>query len=174
MFHSSAFGVAAWNPHSYDDGVRYLFLFVALLIATAALYRSIPGAEADSGCDSQVARIIQTIEWRCFTADLELIHDTGGVTNYQQTKDNFAKMFGNVSNITRTLVEGTLEVYPIKDYGAIEVGAHRFCHTENGKEARGVIQVRHRLAQGWRQVEDLASYQRRTLADPAQLLYGGA
>jgi hypothetical protein len=28
-----------------------------------------------------------------------------------------------------------LEVYPIKDYGAIEIGAHRFCHKEEGNDA---------------------------------------
>jgi hypothetical protein len=28
-----------------------------------------------------------------------------------------------------------LEVYPIKDYGAIEIGAHRFCHKEKGNDA---------------------------------------
>ena len=59
-------------------------------------------------------------------------------------------MFGNVSNITRTLVEGTLEVYPIKDYGAIEVGAHRFCHTENGKEECGSF----KFVTVWRKVGD--------------------
>ena len=85
-----------------------------------------------------------------FTADLEFFHDTGGVTNYQQTKDNFAKMFGSVPDITRTMVEGTLEVYPIKDYGAIEVGAHRFCHTENGKEECGSFKFVH----VWRKVGD--------------------
>jgi hypothetical protein len=28
-----------------------------------------------------------------------------------------------------------LEVYPIKDYGAIEIGAHRFCHKGKGNDA---------------------------------------
>ena len=78
-----------------------------------------------------------------FTDDLEFYHDTGGLTHYQQTKDNFAKMFGNVPDITRTLAEGTLEVYPIKDYGAIEIGVHRFCHTENGKEECGSFKFLH-------------------------------
>ena len=52
-------------------------------------------------------------------------------------------MFGNVPDITRTLVEGTLEIYPIKDYGAIELGVHRFCHTENGKEECGSFKFVH-------------------------------
>ena len=88
-----------------------------------------------------------------FSDDLEFYHDTGGVTNYQQTRANFAKMFGNVPDITRTLVEGTLEIYPIKDYGAIEVGVHRFCHTENGKEECGsfkFVHVWHKTGETWK------------------------
>ena len=168
-FHSSAFGVAAWNPRSYKDGVRYLFLFVSLLIATAALsFGQSPGPKPAQSATPKSHELFETIEgmdaklfdafnrhkvealMEMFTADLEFFHDTGGVTNYQQTKDNFSKMFGNVPDITRTIVEGTLEVYPIKDYGAIEVGAHRFCHTENGKEECGSFKFVH----VWRKVGD--------------------
>src|SRR6476646_5678600 len=65
-----------------------------------------------------------------FTDDLEFYHDTGGLTGYQQTTDNFRKLFTNVPDIHRDLAPGSLEVYPIKDYGAIEFGVHRFTHTE--------------------------------------------
>jgi len=30
--------------------------------------------------------------------------------------------------VTRELVPGTLEVYPLKGYGAVEIGVHRFHH----------------------------------------------
>ena len=40
-------------------------------------------------------------------------------------------MFANMPDIRRDMV-GSLGVYPIKDFGAIEVGTHRFCHKENG------------------------------------------
>ena len=46
----------------------------------------------------------------------------------------------------RELVDGSLEVYPIKGYGAIEIGAHRFCHTEDGKPDCGTF----RFLQVWR------------------------
>jgi ketosteroid isomerase-like protein len=72
-----------------------------------------------------------------FSDDLEFYHDQGGVTNYQQTAENFKKMFANNPGIRRDLVQGSLEVYPLKDYGAIEVGTHRFCHQENGKDDCG-------------------------------------
>ena len=41
--------------------------------------------------------------------------------------------------LIRQLVPGSLEVYPIKDYGAIETGRHTFTHTENGKPQVGTF-----------------------------------
>lgn len=78
-----------------------------------------------------------------FTNDVEFYHDKGGLSNYQQTADDFKKLFANVPDIRRELVSGSLEVYPIKDYGAIEIGAHRFTHTENGKEETGSFKFLH-------------------------------
>ena len=72
-----------------------------------------------------------------FTEDLEFYHDTGGLTDYRQTGENFKKLFTNVPDIRRDLVPGTLEVYPIKDHGALQIGEHRFCHQENGKDDCG-------------------------------------
>jgi hypothetical protein len=63
-----------------------------------------------------------------FTDDLEFYHDTGGLTDHRQSQENFKKMFAGTPDIRRDLVKGSLEVYPIKDYGAIEIGEHRFCH----------------------------------------------
>jgi ketosteroid isomerase-like protein len=74
-----------------------------------------------------------------FTNDIEFYHDTGGLTNYEQTKENFGKLFANTPDIRRDLVKGSLEVYPIKDYGAIEIGEHVFCHKENGKDDCGTF-----------------------------------
>ena len=71
-----------------------------------------------------------------FTQDLEFYHNKDRLTNYEQTGENFKRLFANTPDIRRELVPRTLEVYPIKDYGAIEVGAHRFCHKEEGKEER--------------------------------------
>ena len=95
-----------------------------------------------------------------FTDDLEFYHDKGGLTNYEQTGANFKKLFANVPDIRRELVPGTLEVYPIKDYGAIEVGAHRFCHQEEGKEDCGTFRFLHiwrKTGESWK-VSRVASY----------------
>jgi len=39
--------------------------------------------------------------------------------------------------VTRELVPGTLEVYPIAAYGAVEIGVHRFHHPGH-EETEGV------------------------------------
>ena len=68
--------------------------------------------------------------------NLEFYHDLGGVTNYNQNVDAFKKTFESDRRVRRKLVEGTLEVYPIKDYGAVETGIHRFFATEKGQQEK--------------------------------------
>ncbi|HEX5791791.1 MAG TPA: hypothetical protein VFY01_00850, partial [Rheinheimera sp.] len=46
-------------------------------------------------------------------------------------------------DLTRELVAGSTEVYPIKDFGAIQTGQHRFCHTENAKPDCNVFKFLH-------------------------------
>jgi hypothetical protein len=76
-----------------------------------------------------------------FSKNLEFYHDKGGLSDYSQTMENFKSLFDKNKNteLKRDLVKGSLEVYPIKDYGAIETCLHRFCHTENGKDDCGTF-----------------------------------
>lgn len=82
--------------------------------------------------------------------DLEFYQDNDGLKNYQQCFADFKALFANSKDIRRELVEGTLEVYPIKDYGALEIGQHRFCHTENGKEECAVF----KFAMIWQKIDE--------------------
>jgi Domain of unknown function (DUF4440) len=67
-----------------------------------------------------------------FTSDVEFYHDKGGVTwDRQSVVDNTRKYICH--KVRRELMAGTLKVYPIKDYGAIEEGEHRFCQLDTGK-----------------------------------------
>lgn len=67
-----------------------------------------------------------------FASNVEFYHDTGGVTwNRNQMLANTRKYV--CGNFTRELITGTLEVYPIKDFGAISQGSHRFCQISSGK-----------------------------------------
>jgi len=78
-----------------------------------------------------------------FADDLEFYQDNEGLVRYQQTLRDFESMFAQGNNMTRELVGNTLEVYPVKDYGAIEIGAHRFCHVESGKNECGTFRFVH-------------------------------
>lgn len=74
-----------------------------------------------------------------FTEDLEWFQDNGGLLSYETVFNNFDATFHKEYQLTRTLVKGSLEVHPIKDYGAIEIGTHQFRHIENGKEEIGTF-----------------------------------
>ena len=59
--------------------------------------------------------------------DLEFYHDQTGLS---VGKAPFlAAIKQNIcGQVQRTLIENTLEVYPLKGYGAVELGIHRFHH----------------------------------------------
>jgi len=95
-----------------------------------------------------------------FTRDLEFYQDNEGVSTWAQTKKDFGQMFGQPAAIRRELVPGSLEVFPIKNYGAMQAGRHRFCHVENGKEECGTFSFVHiwrRTPKGW-QIARVVSY----------------
>lgn len=68
--------------------------------------------------------------YAAFYADtLEFYHDKGGLNNSKKevvegTKRNIC------GKVTRELVKGSIEVYPIKGFGAVEMGQHRFINHE--------------------------------------------
>jgi ketosteroid isomerase-like protein len=84
-----------------------------------------------------------------FAPDLEFYQDNEGLQTYAQTMKDFGDMFRQPSPIRREIIAGSLEVYPIKNYGAIQVGSHRFCHDENGKADCGTFKFLH----VWRKTE---------------------
>ena len=62
-----------------------------------------------------------------FVDDVEFYHDQGGVTLGKENLTDSVKK--NIcGKVTRELVPGTLHVYPMKGYGAVEMGVHRFHH----------------------------------------------
>lgn len=88
-----------------------------------------------------------------FTKDLEWFQDNGGLIDYKTVFDNFANNFKKEFKLTRKLVKGSLEVHPIKDYGAIQIGVHQFFHIENGKEEVGTfkfVMIWKKEPDGWK------------------------
>jgi ketosteroid isomerase-like protein len=60
-----------------------------------------------------------------FSDDIEFYHDKGGLMTSKPeliaaTKKNVC------GKVTRELVPGSIEVYPINNFGAIEIGLHKF------------------------------------------------
>jgi hypothetical protein len=67
-----------------------------------------------------------------YSDSIEFYHDQTGLTTsktdlIEGTKKNIC------GKVTRELVKGSIEVYPIKNYGAIEMGLHKF-HNKMEKE----------------------------------------
>lgn len=68
---------------------------------------------------------------KIFSDNLEFYHDKGGLMTSK--KDLLDAIKKNICDkVTRVLVPGSIEVYPIAGYGAVEIGLHRFInHQEN-------------------------------------------
>jgi hypothetical protein len=61
--------------------------------------------------------------------DIEFYHDRGGLSTskaglIESLKKNIC------GKVTRELLQGSIEVYPIPGYGAIQMGAHRFHNSQ--------------------------------------------
>ncbi len=70
-----------------------------------------------------------------FSENIEFYHDKGGLTTSKKaiieaTKNNIC------GKVTRELVKGSIEVYPIPGYGAVQIGAHRFHNRQENSVSR--------------------------------------
>lgn len=88
-----------------------------------------------------------------FSKDLEFYHDKGGLNNYEQNLKASKRLFEVNKTLRRQLVPGTMQVYPIKDYGAIQTAEHQFCQGPRGTDDCGVFKFLHiwkRTGEGWK------------------------
>ena len=72
--------------------------------------------------------------------DLQFYHDKGGLdvgreTFIKSVKENVCGKF------TRALEPGTAEVWPVPNYGAIEIGVHRFKHPDGSPDGIGKFMI---------------------------------
>lgn len=82
-----------------------------------------------------------------YADSIEFYHDKGGLeTNKQALLDAIKKNI--CGKVTRVLVSGSIEVYPIAGYGAVEIGLHKFInHAESetpSKPDKFILIWRHR------------------------------
>lgn len=74
--------------------------------------------DAYNTCDLSIANSL-------LSDDIEFYHDLGGLTTSKtQLMDGLKNNI--CGKVTRVLKEGSIEVYPIKDYGAVQMGQHGF------------------------------------------------
>ena len=74
-----------------------------------------------------------------FTEDVEFYHEKRGVlANRKSVMEAFSNnLCGDANNkVRRELVEGSLKVYLIQNYGALAVGEHRFYLTQAGQKEK--------------------------------------
>ena len=78
--------------------------------------------DAYNSCDMETQAAL-------YDDDLEFFHDKGGLSTSKP--ELLMALKNNICNkVTRTLLEGSIEVYPINNYGAIEIGYHKFYNNE--------------------------------------------
>ena len=103
--------------------------------------QTVPGLDAIKN-DQELTQAIAALDKQLFDAyntcnleklgslvadDLEFYHDKTGLAVGKQPFLDAIK--NNIcGKVTRELVPGTLEVYPLHGYGAVEIGVHRFYH----------------------------------------------
>ena len=71
-----------------------------------------------------------------FASNVEFYHDLTGLTDYQNNLALFKGNFTKPTIMRRVLKPNSLAVYPIENFGAIEIGTHRFFQTDPGQPER--------------------------------------
>jgi len=118
------------------------------------LFSSGVSAEAENGLEAQILALDKTL-FEAFnnrdidtmralmSEDLEFYHDTAGRLDYEQNFRNTTSLFESGNDLQRELLEESSEIFPVPEYGAIQTGEHRFCHTSNGEPDCGVFKFLH-------------------------------
>jgi ketosteroid isomerase-like protein len=76
--------------------------------------------EAYNTCDTNIEKYASF-----YSESVEFYHDQGGKMTSKKELVASTKEYV-CGKVTRELIPGSIEVYPIKNYGAIEIGLHRF------------------------------------------------
>jgi hypothetical protein len=140
------------------DGLRSGALFDELARMDRILFDA-----SFASCDAARANAV-------FTDDVEFYHDEAGFSAGEQVRENTRKLTAScpgARGITRTVVPGSLRVYPIEGYGAVQAGVHRF--DERGAATSTLARFVHvwRLQEGqWRLARVLSLDHHKVEASP--------
>lgn len=120
-----------------DDSSRSGPLYDELARMDSALFEA-----AFVTCNAEEFRAI-------FTEDAEFYHDRTGASYGDAVRT--LKSCPRDNGVTRTLVPGSLEVYPMQDYGAIQIGRHTFARAgEPGSEVAQFVHLWKRDGASWK------------------------
>ena len=97
-----------------------------------------------------------------FTEDLEFYHDKGGLSGYRSNIEAIGSLTSGEIKIRRALVEGSMSVYPVPDFGAIQEAKHDFFETLPGQPERKTgtfkfIHIWKKTDEGWK-IARIVSY----------------
>jgi hypothetical protein len=127
---------------------RFVSLTVIFVLVLSAAFALRSGAQSDPALDSihsqqELEKVVAGLDSQLFDAfnhcdlvkfasllddNVEFYHDQGGVTLGREKFTESVKNNICIGDTKRVLVPGTLKIYPMKGYGAIEMGVHRFVH----------------------------------------------
>ena len=139
--------LAAIKPRAFSPRL-FILLCVCLALTTAARAQAAKDSPASRELHDRIAALDAAMfdaYNRCdidkvgtfFTEDLEFYHEKGGLT---LTRDaSLALMKKNLCagggyHVRRELVQGSVEVRAINNYGAVQTGEHRFYLTQKGRK----------------------------------------
>jgi hypothetical protein len=133
--------LAIWRLMKKVCALR-IFLCVLPLLAVAVVGVAQTEAQKNAVAPDALFQTVSALDTKLFDAynhcdldtlgamvsdDLEFYHDKTGLS---VGKPIFIEAIKNniCGKVHRELVRGTLEVYPLNGYGAVEIGVHRFTH----------------------------------------------
>jgi len=108
-----------------------------------------------------------------FDPKVAFYHDNGGATFERDAMVDGVRKY-ICGKVKRELIPSSFRVYPIKDYGAIEEGEHRFCEIATGR-CEGIakfVMVWTKQDGAWR-ITTVLSYGHRTATPEEQRGAGG-
>lgn len=106
-----------------------------------------------------------------FSPKVEFYHDKGGATFDRRTVIANTRKY-ICHKVFRELITGSLRIYPIKDFGAVEEGEHRFCQI--GGECEGAakfLMIWHSVGKRW-EMTRVVSFGHRSLTDAEKSALG--
>ncbi len=122
-----------WRPVAYSHVMRLLLPLLAIPVLMSGQSSAPPDPlfKTIQSLDTQLFDAYNRCDLKALAAlisdDIEFYHDQTGLS---VGKEPFlAAIRQNIcGKVQRTLVPDSLEVYPMKGYGAVEIGVHRFHH----------------------------------------------